>query len=1240
MHTHPATSQLDALQLEARAAFEAGQWNRVLELCHAVLSHAPQHPAALQLAGLAAQQQGRLEEAIAWLDRAVAAAGSNGIVRFTRAGMLRKAGRLHDALADYRQAVACAPDFQPAWTNLSAVLQDLEWYEEALPAAARAVELDPNCPIAQYNLGHAYAELGEPQRAMAHYERAVALAPEHRMARWNLAVCRLLVGDFERGWADFELRVAAAQVHHDLYPQPRWQGEPLHDKTLLIHAEQGIGDEILFASCFEDAIRRARRIVLVCEPRLARLFARSFPQAGVYPWQRRRDYLPPSVPEPIDVQIPAGSLPLYFRRTRADFPRRARYLLPDEQQVERWRGQLAALGPGPFVGLSWQAGGKPSESRRRTIALERWRELLSMPGVQFVHVQYGDVTPDLQAVRSLGFAVHELPGADPLVDLDGFAALLAALDLVVSVGNATVHLAGALGVPTLALLPVAPSWRWLQHGTECLWYRSVRLIRQSRGEPWEAVLSRAAQAVGEQLGLTRSALAARPGMVEQRAGIPLWNQGGACLGEVPAQENDGGAACAWSCKGHGEAGAGRARAAPEVPAMVDSAVQRWLTALEVPSEEAVAGAIAAAIDWHRAARFDQAEAVYRAVLRIAPRHPDGLHLLGVLLRQTGRVAAAVASLKRAVAVEPQAAVFRYNLGLALLDAGELEEAAAAFCQALALDANLVEAQINLGVVYRQQGKLDESLAILRRAAERAANRAEYWLNLGQTLRAAGQAEEAECCLLRAVELGPHHAAALEELGALLIERGRHAEACTHLDAALRLNPQGAAAWNHKAMALRCLERIDEALACGQRARELAPDSFEVLANLAGMYDSAGQLPDAIACYEQALRLRPRDPEVLANLGFALARVGEYGRALECYERALEIWPDYPLAHANRALVLLQLGRYREGWEEYEWRWKCDHAALPRGRLAAPPWQGEPLQGKTLLVHGEQGLGDEIMFATCYPDVIAAAGHVVIACDPRLRALFARSFPDATVLAVPRGTEHEWSGPRRPFIDLHIAAASLPRFLRPTWESFPRQQRLLVPDAELVAAWGQRLQALGPGLKVGIGWRGGWKTADRKLRSTSLAEWQPVLSIPGLHFISLQYDAAPPEVAALAQELGVHIHSWPDLDPVRDVDGWAALIAALDLVVSVGNAGIHLAGALGVPAWNLLPWRGGWRWPLSGEAAPWYASVRLFRQPAPGDWHGLFVRVRQELLKMASWQAEPQTRQGTTWCAAGDAARIG
>lgn len=1264
MQPFSPTSQLDVLQADARAALESRQFERALALCHQILSHAPEHPAALQMAGLVAQQQGRLDEAISWLDRAVAADSRNGILRFTRAGMLRKAGRLQEALADYRRAVEYAPDFQPAWTNLTAVLQDLEQYEEALPAAERAAALDANCPIAQYNLAHAYAELGDPQRAIEHYERAVALAPGNLVARWNLAVCRLLAGDFERGWPDFELRVAASQVHHDRYPQPRWQGEPLAGKTLLIHPEQGIGDEILFASCVDDAIKQARRVVLVCEPRLAALFARSFPQAGVYGWQRRRDYLPPVLPEEVDFQIPAGSLPLYFRRTRSDFPRPERYLVPDARQVERWKNQLAALGPGPFVGLSWQAGGKPSESRRRSIALVRWRELLALPGLQFINLQYGDVTPDLLAARSLGFTVHELPNADPLVDLDGFAALLAALDLVVSVGNATVHLAGALGVPTLALLPVAPSWRWLQQGTECLWYRSVRLIRQARGEPWEAVLARAAQAVRERFGQTPDSAVTERRDLQARGGSLRSCDAAASAVSPPtpcATTDSNRPAERTSEKPLATGGEpqetesristdvavqpaaftrGTDAATGAMPATTDLALQSWLAALEAPSEEAVSGAIGAAIAWHRAGEFDRAEAIYRAVLRIAPRHPDALHLLGVVLRQTGRVQAAVASIRRAVAVAPHVAVFHYNLGLALLDAGQLEDAAEAFRQALTIDAALVEAQINLGTVYRLQGRLDESLSVLRRAAARDAGRVECWLNLGQTLRAAGQAADAERCLRRALEMAPGHLSVLEELGALLTDLGRPAEACRYLDEALQLNPCRAAAWNNKAIALRALERTEEALACGKRAQELAPQSFEILANLAGLYDKTGQLAEAITCYEQALHQRPRSPELLANLGFALARAGEYSQALARYEQALAIWPDYPLAHANRALVLLQLGRYREGWAEYEWRWKCDHSALPRARMAAPPWQGEPLQGKTLLVHGEQGLGDEIMFATCYPDVLAAAGHVVISCDPRLRTMFARSFPTATVLAIPRGAEHEWSGPREPFIDLQIAAGSLPRFLRPTWESFPRQARLLAPDPELLQLWQHRLSALGPGLKVGIGWQGGRKPADRRLRSTALADWQPVLTVPGIHFISLQYDASQPEVAALSEQLGVRIHAWPDLDPVQDVEGWAALIAALDLVISVGNAGVHLAGALGVPAWNLLPKWGGWRWPLTGEAAPWYASVRLFRQPAAGDWQGLFMRVREELFKTQTQHADRETRQHITWHPADCAARIG
>jgi hypothetical protein len=212
------------------------------------------------------------------------------------------------------------------------------------------------------------------------------------------------------------------------------------------------------------------------------------------------------------------------------------------------------------------------------------------------------------------------------------------------------------------------------------------------------------------------------------------------------------------------------------------------------------------------------------------------------------------------------------------------------------------------------------------------------------------------------------------------------------------------------------------------------------------------------------------------------------------------------------------------------------------------------------------------------------------------------------------------------VDVQVAAGSLPLHLRQHEGSFPRREAILAADPSLVARWRERFASLGPSLKIGISWRAGDKPKERRVRTTKLEQWRPLLEVPGAAFVNLQHGDCSEEIAALERSCGTTIHHWPGADNRNDIDGLAARMAALDLVISVGNANVHLAGALGVPAWSLLPAHGGWRWLAGRNDSLWYASVRLFRQSRSGDWDGLFVRVRQELLDRLLRTADLKTRR--------------
>jgi hypothetical protein len=252
-----------------------------------------------------------------------------------------------------------------------------------------------------------------------------------------------------------------------------------------------------------------------------------------------------------------------------------------------------------------------------------------------------------------------------------------------------------------------------------------------------------------------------------------------------------------------------------------------------------------------------------------------------------------------------------------------------------------------------------------------------------------------------------------------------------------------------------------------------------------------------------------------------------------------------------------------------------------------------------------------MFATCLPDLISQAARCMVACEPRLQPLFARSFPGAQVVSIAELLSADRAaGP----VDYQVAAGSVPQFLRRDWVSFPRRERILMADPAEHDRWRRRLDALGPGLKVGISWRGGKDPTEVRRRSTALEQWQPVLAVPHTQFVNVQYGDCAAELEAARRRFSVPIHHWPEIDALTNLDGFASLLAALDLLISVDNSTVHLAAALGVPTWMLLPYPSAsqWRWFLDRDDSVWYASLRIFRKAHAEPWSDVFAEIGRRL----------------------------
>jgi tetratricopeptide (TPR) repeat protein len=545
----------------------------------------------------------------------------------------------------------------------------------------------------------------------------------------------------------------------------------------------------------------------------------------------------------------------------------------------------------------------------------------------------------------------------------------------------------------------------------------------------------------------------------------------------------------------------------------------------------------------------------------------------------GDLAAAEAVYRELLARRPDHGEALFLLGTLHVQRGAPLEAVALLERAAARQPRHDAALYNLGIARQNTGAHDLAIRCFEQLAARAPS-ADAWNNLGVSLQALGRLDEARAAFRKALALDAAHPLAHANLACVLNALDEPQEAERHARAALARKPDHAPAHNHLASALRAQGRHEEAR----------------------------------ASLEQALRFRPDYAEAWFNLGILHQDKNELDDALRCYDRAIALAPHDAIAHLNRANVLLLSGDFARGWVEYDWRFIAHRT--PRRPLPWPLWDGSPLAGKRLLVCAEQGVGDEIMFASCFPELLRSAARCVIECDRRLAPLFRRSFPGAEIVGgkVEKGIREDTTARLTalgPF-DFQAAMGDPPRYLRPDPARFPRVQGYLQPDPGLLAKWRARYDALGPGRKIGISWRGGRTGAQQRLRSIALTDWRNILAIPGVHFVNLQYGDTQTERQRVKELLCVNVHHWEDSDPLADLDDFAAQIAALDLVISIDNATVHLAGALGVATWVLLPLAPDWRWLLGRDDTPWYPNLRLFRQPAPGAWDAVLSRVAQAL----------------------------
>jgi tetratricopeptide (TPR) repeat protein len=526
--------------------------------------------------------------------------------------------------------------------------------------------------------------------------------------------------------------------------------------------------------------------------------------------------------------------------------------------------------------------------------------------------------------------------------------------------------------------------------------------------------------------------------------------------------------------------------------------------------------------------------------------------------------------------------------------------------ALTQEPSVIKGLLGNAVRHHQAGRLTEAARIYRQILAVDKRQADSAHLLGMIAFHAGRHELAAGMIRKAIAINPKEASYHSDLGTVIHAQGDVQEAAACYRRALNLNPQVAEIHFNLGNILQSQEKLDAAVACHERALALKPELADAHHSLGNAFQSQGKLAEAVACYERALALRQDYAQAHYNLGCALRALGNVDEAAARFGSALALQPDYSQAGFTAALVQLLQGDFATGWQNYERRWQSIDHRTPMRRYPQPLWRGEKLASGRLLLWGEQGVGDEIMFAGLIPDVLRLGNRCLLDCDARLKPLFVRSFPGIDVIPRRDPTNDYAERHRELNIRAHLPCGSLPSLFRTSHAGFAATTSpyLLADPAKrdrFRARYAQSNERL-----VGLA----WYTTNRKTgrdRSIDLSQFVPLFARPGIRWISLQYgdhDALEREKTAASAPILID----RSVDQLANLDLFAAQIAALDLVITIDNSTAHLAGALGVPAWVLLPFAPDWRWLLAREDSPWYPTLRLFRQPKRGDWQSVVREV--------------------------------
>ena len=934
-------------------------------------------------------------------------------------------------------------------------------------------------------------------------------------------------GRFAEAWPEFAWRTRAANYPQRTWTAPLWQGEDLHGRTVLVHAEQGLGDTLMLMRYLPLAKARGGRVLLEVQPRLAPLLKSS----GYADVVARDSQLPP-----FDFQIPILNLPAVFGTLVETIPREVPYLTADRKLVDAWREKLTPLA-GFKVGIGWQGSRSYAQDRTRSILLAHFAPLAAVAGVRLISLQKADGREQLDDVTTK-FTVHDLgPQLDEAGAFVDTAAVIENLDLVITSDTALAHLAARWRRP--------PGWRW----PKCPSGAGSWTVRTALGTRRCVCFGSTRRVIGLKCLpalLTNCGGASHPPPRRERTNRDR---------STTAKSPDHALGCRKLAVGDASSSVGQFRPGRRV--LSPGAGQRagpCRRASLVGSDRAGA----------KPAR--PRDPAHRYGDQVQPRAAQFHFHLATALRQTGKRPEAVASFRQAAKLDPNSATMQNELGSALHELGQVAEAEACYREASRLDPSLAAAHNNLGNALQDQQRWDEALAAFQAAQRLMPEAAEIYYNLGNCFRAQNKIGEAVAAYEQAIQRNPEFAMAYYYLGLVLHAARQFPAAAECHRRALKIEPNLVQAYSPLGVALQMLGNFAEAKTCYEQALAAEPKNITTQFNLASIAHVQGNFDEAENGYRAVLEQSPDHCEALSGLGALQLKRGDLAGAAEHLDRAIARWPEVSMPRKFHAMLLLTRGELGPGFREYEHRLPFGQSV---GRFGQPRWDGRRIVGQTLLAYAESANDDTLQFMRYDPLVRqrAGGGRVMVAVPQDLIPLLQTSgFREL----MPAGSS-------LPRFDLEVSLESLPALFKTTLDTIPADVPYLHADSKLMRLWQTRLGQVA-GLKVGIQWQTESIYPTDRDKSVPLECFAPLARTPGVTLISLQQGVAAEQANQLVD---FHVISYPAPEEPRGayMDA-AAMIRNLDLVITCDSALAHLAGGLAARVWVALPAAADWRWMLA------------------------------------------------------------